>query len=144
MSAVMKILFLNTVIELSYVKVIAIWIMFFNYDRNAKTVKVSKSTNINKTSNHPLPQIIEHVTLEIHVHTRDRHDNMAWLNWWMRSLPSSLENLISNCKFRCKQTKRHGQIRFHSKRQHAKTKMNDNININININMDSTIVNKSF
>ena len=54
---------------------------------------VNISTNINKTNNHLSLQIIEyemnppHMTLEIHVMTKDRHIYVAQLNRFMGSQP---------------------------------------------------------
>ena len=74
-----------------------------------------------------------HMTLEIQVLTWNRHKNVVGLNGLMGFQPSPLGFPI--------------QTRFHSKRPHTITKMNDNINMdstievsmNDNINMDSTI-----
>ena len=62
----------------------------------------NNSTNINKMSNILSPQIIEHknyhdiMTLEIHVQTWDRQNNLVGLKWLVGSQTSHLDNWISN------------------------------------------------
>jgi hypothetical protein len=102
----------------------------YQNENKVYTVMVINSTNIKKTNNH-LSHERSEKTLEIQVLTRDRHNNVAELNWLMGSQSFPLDNSIGNTY---KNNEKPAQIRFHAKRPYNTiTKMNDNIN------MESTI-----
>ena len=70
------------------------------------------------------------MTLEIQTLAWDRHKNVAGLNQIIGSQPSPLGNWIFNGFAYIKTNdKKPTHIRFHSKRSHTITKMNDNIEI---------------
>jgi hypothetical protein len=105
-------------------------------------VILNNSTNINKSNNLLAPHSLnrkrektQKLTLEIQVLDWDNHKNVEVLNLLMWSQHSPHDKLISNgnTHINKRRKKKHVQIRFHSKRPHNITTMNDNNN------MDSTI-----
>jgi len=98
------------------------------------------------TNNHISSHIIEDMALEICVLAWERHKNVVELNRLIGYKPPLLIT-GSPTAIHIPNVKKPAQIRFHSKRPHTITKMNDNINIdstiagsmNDNINIDSTI-----
>jgi len=67
------------------------------------------------------------MTLESNVLAWDRHKHVAGITdkWYPNTLPTIGSPVATQ-----KRLKKPAQIRFHSKRQHAITEMNDSINMN--------------